>query len=60
MKPRVVLLTKLGYYHGAVDGLFGRATRDALAHYQTDHPPRRDRNSDNGNAAVTRGTAAGE
>jgi len=26
----------LGYYHGKIDGLFGRATRDALAHYQTD------------------------
>jgi hypothetical protein len=30
-------LTKLGYYHGAIDGLFGRDTRDALARYQTDH-----------------------
>jgi hypothetical protein len=30
-------LTKLGYYHGPIDGLFGRATRDALARYQTDH-----------------------
>jgi hypothetical protein len=29
-------LTKLGYYHGVVDGLFGRDTRDALAHYQSD------------------------
>ena len=29
-------LIKLGYYHGKIDGLFGRATRDALAHYQTD------------------------
>jgi hypothetical protein len=29
-------LTNRGYYHGAVDGLFGRGTRDALAHYQTD------------------------
>jgi hypothetical protein len=29
-------LTNLGYYHGVVDGLFGRDTRDALAHYQTD------------------------
>jgi len=29
-------LTKLGYYHGVIDGLFGRATRDALARYQTD------------------------
>ncbi|MDB6148205.1 MAG: hypothetical protein JWO45_1869 [Spartobacteria bacterium] len=28
-------LTKLGYYHGTVDGLFGRDTRDALARYQT-------------------------
>jgi His-Xaa-Ser repeat protein HxsA len=30
-------LTKLGYYKGVIDGLFGRDTRDALAHYQTDH-----------------------
>jgi hypothetical protein len=30
-------LTKLGYYHGAIDGLFGRDTRDALARYQTYH-----------------------
>ena len=29
-------LTKLGYYHGVIDGLFGRATRDALARYQAD------------------------
>jgi hypothetical protein len=29
-------LTNRGYYHGAVDGLFGRGTRDALAHYQAD------------------------
>ncbi|MEY2537665.1 MAG: hypothetical protein QOG67_1405 [Verrucomicrobiota bacterium] len=28
-------LTKLGYYHGPIDGLFGRDTRDALARYQT-------------------------
>jgi hypothetical protein len=30
-------LKKLGYYHSAIDGLFGRSTRDALARYQTDH-----------------------
>jgi hypothetical protein len=30
-------LSKLGYYHGSIDGLYGRATRDAVAHYQTDH-----------------------
>ena len=30
-------LKNLGYYHGTIDGLFGRGTRDALAHYQTDH-----------------------
>jgi hypothetical protein len=30
-------LKKLGYYHGTIDGLFGRDTRDALARYQTDH-----------------------
>src|SRR5438067_2052500 len=30
-------LTKLGYYHGPVDGLYGRATRDAVARYQNDH-----------------------
>ncbi len=30
-------LKKLGYYHGTIDGLFGRSTRDALARYQTDH-----------------------
>jgi Putative peptidoglycan binding domain len=29
-------LTQLGYYHGAIDGFFGRDTRDALARYQTD------------------------
>lgn len=29
-------LAKLGYYRGAIDGLFGRDTRDALARYQTD------------------------
>jgi hypothetical protein len=29
-------LTQLGYYHGAIDGLFGRDTRDALARYQND------------------------
>jgi hypothetical protein len=30
-------LAKLGYYHGPVDGLYGRATRDAVARYQNDH-----------------------
>src|SRR5438270_6474607 len=30
-------LTKLGYYHGPVDGLYGRPTRDAVARYQNDH-----------------------
>jgi Putative peptidoglycan binding domain len=30
-------LAKLGYYHGPIDGLFGRDTRDALARYQTDY-----------------------
>jgi hypothetical protein len=30
-------LTKLGYYHGSIDGLYGRATRDAVARYQTGH-----------------------
>src|SRR6266480_6597471 len=30
-------LAKLGYYHGRVDGLYGRATRDAVARYQNDH-----------------------
>jgi len=30
-------LAKLGYYHEPVDGLYGRATRDAVAHYQNDH-----------------------
>jgi peptidoglycan hydrolase-like protein with peptidoglycan-binding domain len=29
-------LAKLGYYHGAIDGLFGRDTRDAVARYQSD------------------------
>jgi peptidoglycan hydrolase-like protein with peptidoglycan-binding domain len=28
-------LTRLGYYHGKIDGLFGRGTRDSLARYQT-------------------------
>ena len=27
-------LTQLGYYNGPVDGIFGPATRDALANYQ--------------------------
>src|ERR1700752_4894442 len=30
-------LTKLGYYHGSIDGLYGRATRGAVARYQTAH-----------------------
>jgi Putative peptidoglycan binding domain len=30
-------LAKLGYYKGAIDGLYGRTTRDAVARYQTDH-----------------------
>jgi putative peptidoglycan binding protein len=30
-------LIKLGYYHGSIDGLYGRATRDAVVRYQTDH-----------------------
>jgi hypothetical protein len=30
-------LAKLGYYKGAVDGLYGRTTRDAVAKYQGDH-----------------------
>jgi Putative peptidoglycan binding domain len=30
-------LTKLGYYHGSIDGLYGRATRNAVARYQTGH-----------------------
>jgi Putative peptidoglycan binding domain len=29
-------LAKVGYYRGAIDGLFGRATRDAVARYQSD------------------------
>lgn len=27
-------LKRLGYYRGPIDGLYGRATRDAVAHYQ--------------------------
>lgn len=27
-------LTRLGYYRGPIDGLYGRATRDGVAHYQ--------------------------
>jgi peptidoglycan hydrolase-like protein with peptidoglycan-binding domain len=30
-------LTKLGYYHRSVDGLYGPATRKAVARYQTDY-----------------------
>jgi hypothetical protein len=30
-------LTKLGYYHRSIDGLYGRATRKAVGRYQTDH-----------------------
>jgi peptidoglycan hydrolase-like protein with peptidoglycan-binding domain len=29
-------LTQLGYYNGLVDGIFGPATRDAVAKYQID------------------------
>src|SRR5205085_11701965 len=29
-------LSQLGYYGGAIDGLFGPTTRDAVARYQTD------------------------
>ena len=29
-------LAQLGYYRGSVDGIYGRGTRDAVAHYQTD------------------------
>ena len=30
-------LTRLGYYRGVADGLYGRGTRDAVARYQADH-----------------------
>jgi hypothetical protein len=30
-------LAELGYYHGAIDGLLGDQTEDALARYQEDH-----------------------
>jgi hypothetical protein len=30
-------LTRLGYYHGSIHGLYGRATRSAVARYQTGH-----------------------
>lgn len=30
-------LANLGYYHGSIDGIYGRDTRDAVARYQTDH-----------------------
>ena len=30
-------LTKLGYYRRSIDGLYGRATRHAVARYQSDH-----------------------
>jgi hypothetical protein len=30
-------LANLGYYHGSIDGIYGRDTRDAVAQYQTDH-----------------------
>jgi hypothetical protein len=29
-------LTKLSYYYGKIDGLYGRDTRDAVARYQSD------------------------
>jgi putative peptidoglycan binding protein len=29
-------LANLGYYHGSIDGIYGRDTRDAVARYQTD------------------------
>jgi hypothetical protein len=28
-------LARLGFYHGSIDGLYGRTTRDAVARYQT-------------------------
>jgi hypothetical protein len=30
-------LAKLAYYHGAIDGIFGDETEDAIARYQEDH-----------------------
>jgi Putative peptidoglycan binding domain len=30
-------LANLGYYHGSIDGIYGKDTRDAVARYQTDH-----------------------
>jgi peptidoglycan hydrolase-like protein with peptidoglycan-binding domain len=30
-------LAKLGYYHGAVDGIVGDETEAAIARYQADH-----------------------
>jgi Putative peptidoglycan binding domain len=39
--PNVVAVQKdlanLGYYHGSIDGIYGRDTRDAVARYQTDY-----------------------
>ena len=30
-------LANLGYYQGPIDGIYGRTTRDAVAHYQSDY-----------------------
>ncbi len=30
-------LANLGYYHGSIDGIYGRDTRDAVGRYQTDY-----------------------
>jgi len=30
-------LANLGYYHGSLDGIYGRDTRDAVGRYQSDH-----------------------
>jgi hypothetical protein len=39
--PNVIAVQKdlanLGYYHGSIDGIYGRNTRDAVGRYQTDH-----------------------
>ena len=31
------VLARKGYYHGAIDGSFGPATRDAVRQYQINH-----------------------